>query len=260
MTFFRNYYEIPFQKRRSMKISAQQKKKNRKKIIAAAVDIMIDKGFKDATMRAIAKQAEIGDATIYNYFSTKEAILFAYYEEKLNECVAKMRKIDKFNEFTIHEQLQTFFETQLALFLPDREFIALSFKRIFFTLSQNTDSLDATQKMFEKVIADIFEAAVEVKEIPPQVFQEIIYHLVWDYYVGMVIFWLNDTSEQFSDTSVMIDKTLDLFCALLKAGAANKLFDIGSYFFKNHFMNRLDRFKKRIDTFKLIKREFMDAK
>ncbi len=240
-----------------MKISNQQKKKNRKKIIAVAVDVMIDKGFKDATMRAIAKKAEIGDATIYNYFSTKEGILFAYYEEKLNSCVEKMRKIEKFNEFTLHEQLQTFMETQLELFLPDREFIALSFKKIFFTLNQNLDSLDAIQNLFEKIIADIFEAAIEVKEIPEQVFQEIIHHLVWDYYVGIVIFWLNDKSEQFSDTSIMIDKTLDLFCAVLKAGAVNKLFDIASYFFKNHFMNRLDRFKKRIDTIKLIKREFM---
>lgn len=240
-----------------MKISSQQKKKNRRRIIAVAVDIMIDKGFKDATMRAIAKKAEIGDATIYNYFSTKEAILFAYYEEKLTLCVEKMRKIDKFNEFTLHEQLQTFFETQLELFLPDREFVALSFKKMFFTLNHNLESLDVIQNLFEKIIADIFEAAIEVKEIPEQVFQEVIYHLVWDYYVGIVIFWLNDKSEQFSDTSVMIDKSLDLFCALLKAGAVNKLFDMASYFFKNHFMNRLDRFKKRIDTIKLIKREFM---
>ena len=43
----------------------------------------------------------------------------------------------------------------------------------------------------------------------------------------------------------------------MKAGAVNKLFDIASYFFKNHFMNRLDRFKKRVDTINVIKREFM---
>ncbi|MBU2512519.1 TetR family transcriptional regulator [bacterium] len=241
-----------------MKISNQQKKQNRKKIISIAVDIMINNGFKTATMRAISKEAGIGDATIYNYFPTKEAILFAYYEEKLQESIEKMRKIEKFNEFTLHEQLHTFFETQLELFLPDREFIALSFKRIFFSLSQNYEELRTIQDIFEKIIEDIFTAAIEVNEIPPQVFQEIIYHLFWDYYIGIVIFWLNDKSDQFSDTSIMIDKTLDLSCSLLKAGAANKLFDIASYFFKNHFLNRLDMFKRQVDTIKLIKREFME--
>lgn len=243
-----------------MKISNKQKQKNRKKIIAIAVDVMIDKGFKDATMRAIAKKAEIGDATIYNYFPTKEAILFAYYEEKLKESIEKLRSVEKFNEFTIHEQLQTFFETQLELFLPDREFIALSFKKIFFSLNQNLDQLDAIQDVFEKIVDDIFTAAIEVKEIPEQMFQKIIYNLLWDYYVGMVIFWLSDKSEQFSDTSVMIDKTLDLFCSILKSGAVNKLFDLASYLFKSHFLNRMDRYRKRMDTIKLIKREFMGVK
>ncbi len=240
-----------------MKISAQQKKKNRLQIIGVAVEIMIDKGFKAATMRAIAKEAGIGDATIYNYFPTKEAILFAYYEEKLNECVARMRKIEKFNEFTLHEQLQTLFETLLELFLPDREFIALSFKRIFFALSQNAEQLNAIQDLFEKIVDDIFTAAIEVNEIPAQVFQQIIYHLLWDYYVGIIIFWLNDRSDQFADTSMMIDKTMDLFCSLLKAGAVNKMFDIVSYFFKSHFLSRLEGVKRRMDTIKLIKREFM---
>ncbi len=240
-----------------MKISAQQKKKNRLKIIGVAVDIMIDKGFKAATMRAIAKEASIGDATIYNYFPTKEAILFAYYEEKLNECVARMRKIEKFNEFTLHEQLQTLFETLLELFLPDREFVSLSFKRIFFALSQNAEQLHAIQDLFEKIVDDIFTAAIEVNEIPAQMFQQIIYHLLWDYYVGIIIFWLNDRSDQFADTSMMIDKTMDLFCSILKAGAVNKLFDIVSYFFKSHFLSRLEGMKRRMDTIKLIKREFM---
>ena len=243
-----------------MKISNQQKTKNRKKIISAAVDIMIDKGFKSATMRAIAKQSKIGDATIYNYFPTKESILFAYYEEKLNACVSKLRNVEKFNEFTLHEQLQTFFETQLELFLPDREFIALSFKRIFFSLNQNVEQLNLIQDLYEKIVDDIFTAAIEIDEIPAQMFQQILYHLLWDYYVGIVIFWLNDGSEQFSDTSMMIDKTLDLFCSILKAGAVNKLFDIVSYVFKSHFLNRLEGFKRRVDTFKTIKREFMGEK
>lgn len=240
-----------------MKISSAQKEKNRRAIIQVAVDIMIDRGFKSATMRAIAKEAKIGDATIYNYFPTKESILFAYYEEKLNACVERLKKVEKFNEFTLHEQLQTLFETQLELFLPDREFIELSFKRIFFTLSQNAEQINHIQDLFEKIVADLFTAAIEVNEIPAQVFQKVIYHLLWDYYVGVILFWLNDRSEQFSDTSVMIDKSMDLFCAVLKAGAINKLFDIASYFFKSHFLSRLDLFKRRVDTIKLIKREFM---
>ncbi|MHC1712231.1 MAG: TetR/AcrR family transcriptional regulator [Solidesulfovibrio sp.] len=66
-----------------MKISEEQKRKNRDEIIRAAVDAITEKGMKGATMREIAKKAGLGDATIYNYFPTKEAIVYAYYEDQL---------------------------------------------------------------------------------------------------------------------------------------------------------------------------------
>lgn len=241
-----------------MKISHKQKKINRLKIIGIAVDVMIESGFKSATMRAIAKKAEIGDATIYNYFPTKESILFAYYEEKLNACIEKLKKIDKFNEYTLNEQLQTFFNIQLELFLPDREFIELSFKKIFFSLTQNYTQLKPIRDVFNQIVNDMFKAAIEVKEIPEQVFQEMIDYLFWDYYVGIVLLWLNDKSDQFEDTDILIDKSLDLFCSVLKSGLVNKAVDILSYLFKNHILGRLDGFKKQIDTLQLIKREFME--
>ncbi len=114
-----------------MNISKEQKQKNRRLIIQAAVELMIEKGLKAAAMREIAKNAGIGAATIYNYFPTKESILFAYYEDHLRGCMEKIKSIDGFNEFSFQEQLQTLMETSLELFLPDREFVELSFKREF---------------------------------------------------------------------------------------------------------------------------------
>ena len=70
-----------------MKISEDQKQENRKKIIRSAVDAITQKGMKGATMKMIARKAGLGDATIYNYFPTKEAIVYAYYEEQLDESV-----------------------------------------------------------------------------------------------------------------------------------------------------------------------------
>ena len=117
-----------------MKISQKQRKKNRRKIIAASVDLMTEKGFKAATMREIARRSEIGDATIYNYFPTKESILYAYYEDHFLECSEKLVAIEDFNTYSFQEQVQTYFETSLTLFLQDREFVDLSYKTVFFSL------------------------------------------------------------------------------------------------------------------------------
>lgn len=243
-----------------MKISQEQKAETRKKIIKASVEIIIEKGLKNATMREIAKKAEIGDATIYNYFPTKESIIYGYYQDQIEAVIVRLKTVEGFSEFNLQEQLQSFFETNLEVFLPDREFIHETFNVVFFSIGQSYSRLKPIRTLFYDVVDDIFLAAIEVGEIPEQVFGEIVYQLFWDYYIGLVTYWLNDQSDQFTDTSLFIDKSLDLAVAFLKAGILNKLFNMASFLFKNHILSRMDFFKDQVETAYRIKREFMGGK
>ena len=68
-----------------MKVSQTAKEKTRAKILEEAVNLIIEKGFKNASMREMAKKSGVSNPTIYNYFPTKEKILYAYVEEKHRE-------------------------------------------------------------------------------------------------------------------------------------------------------------------------------
>ena len=242
-----------------MKISGAQKLENRKRIIRETVDIMLEKDFKSTTMRAIARAAGIGDATIYNYFPTKESILYAYYEDAMHACIEKLKNIEKFNEYSLQEQLQTLFETEFEIFLPDREFIQKTFKTVFFSFSQDYSRLIPIRDIFINIIDDMFGAAVDVKEIPEQVFQDLIGFLLWDYNIGIVIYWTNDESDAFSNTTVFNDKSIDLICSLIKSGLVNKTFDIATFLFRNHILNRMQTMKEGLKTVDFVKRQFMGA-
>ena len=241
-----------------MKISQNKKRENRQNIIAALVDMVIEKDLKNATMRGIAKSAGIGDATIYNYFSSKDAMVYAYYEERLGQAVDTLRGIPDFNTYTFQEQLQTFFETQLELFLADREFLEKTFKAAFFTLSQDYARIKPVKETFTRVIRDIFEAAIEAGEIQDQVFLELSLQMFWEYYIGVIMYWLKDDSDMFSSTTLLIDKSLDIAAASIRAGIGNKIFDMGMLLFKNHFLSRMDLIRDRVDLVHGIKRKFMD--
>ncbi|WDP89104.1 MAG: TetR family transcriptional regulator [Desulfobacter sp.] len=241
-----------------MKISKAKKQENRSNIIQAFADLVIEKDLKTATMRDAARKAGLGDATIYNYFPTKEAIVYGYYEDKLEEAVSGLKAIPDFNEFTFQEQLQTFFETLLTLYTADREFLDKTFKSAFFTLSQQQKRLRPVKDKYTAVVRDIFEAAVEADEIPDQVFMDIIIQVYWEFYLGLIIYWLGDDSDGFHRTSVLMDKSLDLSCSAIRAGIANKVFDIGLFLFKNHVLSRMDRFGDRVEALHGIKRKFME--
>ena len=60
------------------KLKRNERAKYRKtQILETALRVFSEKGFSNTTISDIAKQANLGDATLYEYFENKEAILFA---------------------------------------------------------------------------------------------------------------------------------------------------------------------------------------
>jgi TetR/AcrR family fatty acid metabolism transcriptional regulator len=73
------------------KISPKTTRKN--KIIESALKIFAEKGFQDATISEISKAAGVSDATVYEYFNSKEELLFTIPEEITEEPIRDMAKI-----------------------------------------------------------------------------------------------------------------------------------------------------------------------
>lgn len=64
----------------------------RKRILEAAESIFASKGFYEASISDIAKQAKVGEATIYNYFGNKEELLVNIPIERTREAADLLDK------------------------------------------------------------------------------------------------------------------------------------------------------------------------
>lgn len=62
-----------------------RKKTRKERIMDAALRIFAEKSFQEATISEISKEAGVSDATVYEYFGTKEDLLFAIPEKISNE-------------------------------------------------------------------------------------------------------------------------------------------------------------------------------
>ena len=70
------------------------KPKNRKdRIMEAALRIFAEKGFQNATITEISKEAGVSEATVYEYFGTKEDLLFAIPEKITNETLEESSRV-----------------------------------------------------------------------------------------------------------------------------------------------------------------------
>lgn len=246
-----------------MKVTEQEKLKTRIKILEASVDIITEKGFKSASMREIARHAGVGDATIYNYFPSKEKLLYGYCEYTQQKVMDSLKLIEEFHEYTLQEQLQQFIETQLSTWLPAREFLQEVFTLTFYSPVSGSTHLAKTKDIFMTVFIDMLDAAIEAGEIPEQPYQELLPRLYWDYVTGIMAYWLKDDSEDFSNTTQLVDKSMDIIAAILHNGIIGKSFDLVSFLFRTHVMSHLDAFSDSITESKkagkFIKRRFLDT-
>ena len=63
------------------------------KIIHAATKVFAKKGFFNARISDIAKEAKVADGTIYLYFNNKFDILISVFEEEIGSLITQVKKL-----------------------------------------------------------------------------------------------------------------------------------------------------------------------
>jgi AcrR family transcriptional regulator len=242
-----------------MKVSQSAKEKTKAKILGEAVNLIIEKGFKNASMREMAKNAGVSNPTIYNYFPTKEKILYAYIEQKHRETVEILEKIEDFNTYTLREQLQTLIETELELYLEDREFLIQISDMAFHSSGVKLESLYAINGLFTEMVSDMLSIAIEAGEIEEPPFKEYMPKLFWDYFITVVAYWVKDDSEMFENTTQYIDHSMGVIEALLQSKILNKASDLGMFLFKTHLLSSLEKFSIKKAGFSGLKRKLFEG-
>ncbi len=68
-------------------------KTRKDRIMDAALRIFAEKSFQEATISEISKEAGVSEATIYEYFGTKEDLLFAIPEKISNDTAKESQTV-----------------------------------------------------------------------------------------------------------------------------------------------------------------------
>lgn len=78
---------------------ARRQRRNRDALIAAARDVMTEKGVEAATMLEIAERADVGAGTVYNYFKSKDDLAIAVLETLMHDLAVRIQEVtDTFDD------------------------------------------------------------------------------------------------------------------------------------------------------------------
>lgn len=78
---------------------ARRQRRVREALLAAARQIMSEKGVDGTTMLEIAERADVGAGTVYNYFKSKDELAVAVLEEMMSDLALRIEKVtDTFDD------------------------------------------------------------------------------------------------------------------------------------------------------------------
>lgn len=139
-------------------IREQKKKKTRDAIKASAIQLFEKQGYNQTTIEDIAREAGIGKATIYGYFSTKEEVFRDFCQEETNrifETVEKQGGDDR----PLLDVITDIFMMEYQLVSRNSELTCQLLRESVFPLQNDSDQTrEYEQRYFEKLEAFLNEA------------------------------------------------------------------------------------------------------
>ncbi len=176
------------------------------------------------TIQSLAQQLDIEPSVIFGHFPNRSAILDYFYESRLLLFAEDLKQIKGYSDFSLSEKMSNLFYLLIDQFQQHREFVLLTYKERI--LSPNCSS--GFQKTFVRSLEEIFSADVQISSTASLCKGRFLYQSIFCHFHGLILFWMNDQSQNYVNSMALIDK----WCSLIEEIYYSKIIDRGFDFTK----------------------------
>jgi AcrR family transcriptional regulator len=186
----------------------------RARILEAALALFLERGYQETTMRAIADRAEVAVGNAYYYFESKEQLIQAFYARTHAEHVIASRDVLA-NAKSFAERLRGLMHAKIETIEPYHKFSGILFRTAADPESPLHPLSPESAPVREEAIA-IFAEALDgsTLRIPSDLRAELP-RLLWLYHMGIVLFWIHDSSPERVRTRRLVDGTVSIIASLV---------------------------------------------
>jgi len=181
----------------------------RERLLSRALALFQKKGVEGTTMRDIAKAAKLSLGAAYYYFPSKEALVFAYYEDNQEAYEALAADLTG----TTREQLGALFHGKLDTIRTHRKMLAAIVQR----LVDPGDPLSAfsaqTRAVRDRALG-VLERVLAGAAVPPDVIP-LAARALWLLQMALMLLFVNDDSDGQQRTHGLVDDALDMIVPML---------------------------------------------
>jgi AcrR family transcriptional regulator len=184
-------------------------------IAEAALRLFRQNGYEATTMRAIAREAGVATGNAYYYFGSKEELVQEFYARNQAEHAKACRAVLD-TETRLGPRLNGVLRALIETQAPYHSFAAKLYKYA----AEPASPLSPFSKESSAIRNDAIELYSEVikgaRIRVPALLRDRLPELLWLYSLGIVLYWVHDTSPECAKTYRLIDATAPLAERLIR--------------------------------------------
>jgi AcrR family transcriptional regulator len=188
--------------------------RTRAQILEAALDLFRERGYDETTMRAIAERAGVAVGNAYYYFRSKEHLIQAFYQQTHLEHLEASREILA-RERGLRERLLGVMRSKLDTIMPYHRFAGVLFKTAAdpaSPLNPFSEESGPTREQATALFAEVV-AGADTRLTPD--LAAALPNLLWIYHMGIILFWIHDSSPGCARSYLLMERTVKLVLRLI---------------------------------------------
>jgi AcrR family transcriptional regulator len=188
----------------------------RSAIADAAMALFRERGYDATTMRAVAQRAGVSLGNAYYYFGSKEELIFQFYAHNQAEHEAACRGLLA-AETDLGARLRGTIRALLDVLMPYHSFAAAFYKHAAEPTSPLSPFSSKSSEPRRQAIALYREVIEGSSARVSRDLGERLPELFWLYSLGVVLYWVHDTSPGCARTYWLVDATVPVVVRLVAA-------------------------------------------
>ena len=196
-------------------VATPKAEETRERILDAALKLFRERGFDETTMRDIASEAGVATGAAYYYFTSKEALVMAFYARTAEEARELLPRVLA-KSTDLRKRLRGVIDMKLEQFVEHRRLL-IALVRIGMNPQHPLSPFGPETEAMRKESVDSFRDAIDGSTTKvPKDLQSDLPQLLWMYQMGVILFWIFDDSPNQRRTTALLDGTLDLIVRLIQ--------------------------------------------
>jgi AcrR family transcriptional regulator len=181
----------------------------RRRLLERALKLFQQRGVDATTMRDVANAAGLSLGAAYYYFPSKDALVFAYYEDNQ----AQMEALAERATGDLRTRLGLVFHGKLEAIRPHRKLLVAILPRLVDPGDPVSAFSRQSREVRRRAIA-VFERLLNGAELPPGGLP-LAAHALWLLMLATMLLFIHDTSRGETRTHGLVDDALDLIVPML---------------------------------------------